>query len=274
MIINKHRIAGLAALLVSLAGPAAADGYVSPKSLKDAPAPCCEANWNGIYIGMAFGWGSMVAGQDDDWGPAPGNTPFHNEHEFGSDGILGVVRVGLDRQVMHGIVIGAFAEYEFHDMGFGGKSSSGRRTKEYMSGGNRFSRDVDADHGWAVGARLGLVRHCCTMWYTTVGYTQTQIEFEFKRNDVDVLGAAKSQTFGAVFFGGGVEQQLGRGWALALEYRYAIYEEKVIFAGFHDGSGGAVNYHDEKLFPSIHSVRLGLTYKFDVHGHRVAEPLK
>lgn len=274
MIINTHRMAGIAALIVCLSGPAAADGYVSPKSLKDAPSPCCEANWNGVYIGVALGWGSMVAGQDDDWGPGPGITPFHNEHEFGSDGILGVLRIGLDRKIMHGIVIGAFADYEFHDLGFGGRSTNGRRTKEYIVAGNRFSRDVDANSGWAVGARLGLARDCCTMWYSTIGYTQTEIEFDFKRNDVDILGTKKSTTFGGLFVGGGVEQQLGRGWALALEYRYAMYEDKLIFSGFHDGSGGILAYHDEKLFPNIHSVRLGLSYKFDVHGHRAVEPLK
>src|SRR5436189_3332382 len=82
---------------VLMASPALADGYAA----KAAPVACCEANWNGIYFGGGVGWGAMITGQTDSFGPvAPVGTV--NEHEFGSDGVFGFLRLGLDRQVHPG----------------------------------------------------------------------------------------------------------------------------------------------------------------------------
>jgi outer membrane immunogenic protein len=265
---KKLMALALSGAAVFMASPALADGY-KPKA---APVACCEANWNGIYFGGGVGWGAMITGQTDSFGPAaPVGTV--NEHEFGSDGVFGFLRLGLDRQVHPGIVLGAFADFEFHDVGIFGRVSSQRRaTKFFTAGTDTFRTDVDLDTSWAVGARLGFVRSCCTMWYINAGYTQADVNFKFTQNNVTVPGTRNDVTVAGWFLGGGVEQQLGRGFALNLEYRLASYESKEVFNGQY--TINTVNsFHREELDPTVHTVRLGVIYKFDVHTPRV-EPLK
>ncbi len=259
-------LGGAAALMAS---PALADGYKA----KAAPVACCEANWNGIYFGGGVGWGAMITGQTDNFGPTAAVGTI-NEQEFGSDGVFGFLRVGLDRQVHPGIVLGAFADFEFHDLGIFGKVSNQRRaTKYFTTTTETFRTDVDLDTSWALGARLGFVRSCCTMWYINAGYTQADIDFKFTRNNVTVPGTRNDVTLSGWFLGGGVEQQLSRGFALSLEYRLASYDSKEVFNGQYS-INGANQFHREELDPTVHTVRLGLTYKFDVHNRAAAVPLK
>lgn len=275
MTIKTAALAAIGALVLTT-GAALANGGKTVGSLKDpgpVAAPCCDANWNGFYFGGGLGWGTMIASQTDDWGPSAASTPNHNEHEFGSDGIFGFLRIGLDRQVHPGIVLGAFADFEFHDTGFGSFGRRERRTKDFVVGTDRFSRDVDVDTAWAIGARIGVISNCCTMWYFNAGYTEAELDFKFTRNNVTVPGTVAGETYGGWFIGGGLEQQLARGWGLSFEYRLAALDNKTIFSGFYD-MGGATNYHLEKLEPTLHTVRMGVTYKFDIDRGRMLEPMK
>jgi len=263
-------LGGAAALMAS---PALADGYKA----KAAPVACCEANWNGIYFGGGFGWGAMITDHSDSFGPtaALGST---NGQDIGSDGVFGFLRLGLDRQVHPGIVLGAFADFEFHDIGIFGSLSNQRRgskTKYYAppTFTDVFQHDVSLDTAWAIGARLGFVRSCCTMWYINGGYTQADVDFTFTLNNATLPGSRNDVTLGGWFLGGGVEQQLGRGLALSLEYRYASYDSKEVFNG-QNTITGINQFHREEIDPTIHTVRLGLTYKFDVHNRAAVVPLK
>ena len=174
------------------------------------------------------------------------------------------------------MVIGAFADYEFHDAGIFGKAMRDRRdTKNFVVGTDTFERTVDLNNAWAIGARIGMARSCCTLWYLNAGYTQAELESRFRINGADVSGARKDNRHDGWFWGGGVEQQLGRGFSLALEYRYATYDSKESFNGQY-AMGGVTSWHQEELDPVVHTVRLGVNYKFDIHGAReaVAEPMK
>ena len=112
------------------------------------------------------------------------------------------------------------------------------------------------------------------MWYINAGYTQADVDFTFTLNNVTVPGSRNDVTLGGWFIGGGVEQQLGRGFALSMEYRYANYDVEGSLQRFvHDGRREPM-FHREELDPTIHTVRLGLTYKFDVHNRAAAVPLK
>jgi len=110
------------------------------------------------------------------------------------------------------------------------------------------------------------------MWYINGGYTQADLNFKFTQNGVSVPGTRNDVTVPGWFIGGGVEQQFGRGFALSLEYRLAEYESKDVFNGAYT-MVGVTNVHREELEPTVHTLRLGLTYKFDVHGPREM-PLK
>jgi opacity protein-like surface antigen len=61
--------------------------------------------------------------------------------------------------------------------------------------------------------------------------------------------------------------------ALSLEYRYASYDSKEVFNGQNTITGANL-FHREEIDPTIHTVRLGLTYKFDVHNRAAVVPLK
>jgi outer membrane immunogenic protein len=264
---------GGAAML--MASPALADGSVAKKR---APVvECCDANWNGIYFGGGVGWAAMITDHTDVFGPtATGPTDFHNRQDLGSDGVFGFLRVGLDRQVHPGIVVGAFADFELHDIGAFGSLSNQRRSKKkqyYAPPGNDvFQNDVSLDSAWALGARIGFVRSCCTMWYINGGYTRAEIDHTFTVNNVSLTDSRNDVTLGGFFLGGGVEQQLGRGFALSLEYRYAAYESKEVYNGRYYVNG-TEETHRQDIDPTVHSMRLGLTYKFDVH-QRAPAPLK
>jgi opacity protein-like surface antigen len=256
-----------------MAGPALADGY------KRAPvaAACCDTNWNGIYFGGGFGWAALLTNQDDHWA-STGNS---NRQELGSDGAFGFLRIGLDRQIHSGFVLGAFADYEFHDIGIGGSSSnsSRRQKKSYhynpiTTNFDLVENDASLDSTWAVGARLGLVRSCCTMWYVNGGYTQAELDRTFRVSNNTIVGNSNSDvTVGGWFAGAGVEQQLGKGFSLFMEYRYASFETKDVFNGTYT-LGGVNDTHRHEVDPIIHSVRFGLSYKFDVHQRAAVVPLK
>ena len=261
---------GGAAML--MAGPALADGY------KRAPvaAVCCDANWNGVYFGGGFGWAALLTNQDDHWA-STGNS---NRQELGSDGAFGFLRIGLDRQIHSGFVLGAFADYEFHDIGIGGSSSnSSRRQKKYYhytapTTFDLVENDASLDSTWAVGARLGLVRNCCTMWYLNAGYTQADLDRTFRLSNGSIVGNSNNDvTVGGWFVGAGVEQQLGKGFFLSMEYRYATYEtegrlQRHVYARRRDRYSSPRGRSDHPLGA------LGLTYKFDIHQRAAVVPLK
>lgn len=156
----------------------------------------------------------------------------------GGEGIFGTVTVGYDVQINSRLVAGLFADYDF----------SGISTE--LSGGG-FSASADHKYSWAIGGRLGFLTNPGTLWYGTVGYTQAEFEIDSTGGGIPV------PTFQGYFVGAGVESQLGGGWALRGEYRFSQYESENI-AGFVD------------VEPSMHTVRVSLTYKFgrrdEVHG--------
>ena len=227
------------AALVATAGVANADGY-GYGSAKDAPLAAPQVNWNGLYIGAAIGYGFA-----------------HNEvtYEYESpdiydglngDGFQGILTLGYDRQIHNGLVFGIFADYAFGKLEWENSWSDVRAT-------------LSVDDSWAVGARLGLIRSCCTMWYATAGYAQAKFELK------DTSGGSwfdedATTTLKGWFVGGGVEQQLRDNLFLKAEYRYTDYGSEKLYAS---------EYETLDVDTNVHSVRLGVNWKVDLFGgHR------
>jgi outer membrane immunogenic protein len=253
MISNRIWV-GLGALLL-MSSPALADGM---RSVKDAPV-CCEANWNGLSIGAGVGVSVFLNRQTDIvTGPPPPGLPppppvTDPFDAVGGSSILGTVSIGYDRQVAPGVVIGVFTDYDFSDTEF-----------EHTNGVVETIRLRDT---WSVGARIGLVRSCCTLWYVNAGYANA--DFRYRFTDASLATFAHDDRVGGWFAGVGVEQQIGRGLSLKLEYRFNRFEDAAF--SFVD-TGGTT--HDMKFEPELHTVRLALTYRFDVHRDRYVAPLK
>ena len=210
---------GVVGGLTLLSGAALADGMGSRKA-----ASCCDAArpWTGFYIGIGAGAASVV--HDVSLGD------FVGFDGVGGEGVFGTVVVGYDRMLTSRIVGGIFADYDFasnvsSDLSIGLASFSAEQ-KDTLS----------------VGARLGVLSSPTTLWYGTVGYTQT--EFDLKGINISL------PDFKGYFVGAGVESQLVGGWNLRAEYRFSQFDsETVLFEGI-------------TVEPSTHSARLALTYKW------------
>jgi outer membrane immunogenic protein len=205
---------GLAAGLTLLSGAAMADGS------RGKAASCCDAArpWTGFYIGIGAGAGAVV-------------TDISGFDGIGSEGAFGSVMVGYDRQLSSRIVGGVFADYDF---------ASNVST-------DFFGLSIDQKNTLSVGARLGLLSSPTTLWYGTVGYTQTEF---------DLSGLPD---FKGYFLGAGVESQLHGGWNLRAEYRFSQFDSEELWA------------FGPSAEPSSHTARFALTYKWGreeaAHGH-------
>jgi opacity protein-like surface antigen len=252
---TKRTLALTVGATVLAANSALADGPRYPS--RDAPVACCEATWNGFYLGGSVGVAASITRQTDiiTRPPPPAAPPPPPEVDpfdgLAGRGFLGSVVIGYDRQVGPGIVIGVFTDYDFTDAEF--------------THTNNLRETIRVNDIWSVGARIGLVRDCCALWYVTAGYTNA----DFKYHLADTTTYNFNSRLDGWFTGIGVEQQIGRGLALKLEYRYGRFEDSSF--SFVDGGGSR---HDVTKEPELHSVRLGLAYKFDLGRGRDIVPLK
>lgn len=270
----KKALIGIAAgaALTFSAGAAYADGY-GYGSVKDAMAPQ-QVNWNGLYIGAAVGYGIASTELDyrseyydydlDDWYGGAANLDGISSHGF-----QGVVTLGYDRQIHPNVVLGIFADYAIGDL------ETKASITDFDGDGLRFKADV-AD-SWAIGARLGFVRSCCSMWYLAAGYAQADLDWNISaiyEGEVDgsISGGKKLSGW---FIGGGVEHQLRENLFLKFDYRYTAYDTERLFGYVYDNG---FDYESQSLDEqtSVHSVRLGVNWKVDLfHGHHAsAAPLK
>lgn len=249
-----------AGLLACSAGIALADGI--PTAANVAEAPIGGNDWRGFYVSAALGYGWSDSSQyvEVDQGN-DGIIDGRFNKSFEADGVLGAVGLGYDFTVRDNIVLGAFADYTFGDLD---------DKYDTPANGVILPGSVKAKYEdiWAVGARFGLVVHKDMLLYGTVGYTAADFSAE---ND---SGKGKKDLDG-YFVGAGLERLLCNNLYLKAEYRYSDYgdfsEVSVDEAppkGCGVGCSSKVEFENE-----IHSVRVGLAYKFGGRREEAA-PLK
>jgi outer membrane immunogenic protein len=239
-------IAAFAAVFGFGGGAQAADlygGYGAP-SMKDAPVYVSAPVWTGFYVGAGIGAGAMVNDVDINGGALFGA----DVDGLGGEGILGTVQAGYDRQIGHRLVRGVFVDYDF----------SGLSTDiDVRFGNTKASADIDLDHMWSVGGRIGYLVNPSTMLYGFLAYTEANFDAP------SFGGALDIDDFQGYSVGVGLETQLSGNWFLKGEYRFTQLDSEDIIGG-----GNGVD-----LEPSIHTARAVLTYKFNPFGG-YHEPLK
>lgn len=140
-------------------------------------------------------------------------------------GAQGVVSAGYDVQVSPNVVLGVLVDYAFGDVD-----------------GDLFPLRFTISNQWAVGARAGFLATARSLWYANAGWTRADF-------DLTVPGfTLVDKSLNGFFVGGGVEQALSRNVSLKLEYRFSDYEN--------------FNFGGIKFDNTVHSVRLGVNYKF------------
>jgi outer membrane immunogenic protein len=143
--------------------------------------------------------------------------------DVGLNGAQGIVSAGYDWQLTQRVVAGVLVDYAF------GKVDG-------SFGADRLS----IDNQFAIGGRLGYLLNPKSLLFATAGWTRAKFESaDFTRLNTSVHG---------FFVGGGLEQALSNNLSLALEYRFSDYN--------------AFSSLDDKFNNDVHSVRLGLNYKF------------
>ena len=145
--------------------------------------------------------------------------------DFGQNGAQGIVSAGYDWQLTQRVVAGVLVDYAF------GKVD-----------GSVFGDRISIDNQFAIGGRLGYLLNPKSLLFATAGWTRAKFESpDLPQVNTSVHG---------FFVGGGLEQALSNNLSLKVEYRFADYHA---FDPEDDGS---------KFNNDVHSVRLGLNYKF------------
>lgn len=249
----RHPLALTLALSLSALSAQAVPGLAqSYASVKDSLGDCCEASFNGLYISGFLGGQhaeTEVGARLTDPLFVPGADPLaqigFNAIGAGfdglnTDGIFGAVQIGYDREIHPGIVVGVYGEY-----------IAGETDETFDVAGNPATLSVEAQ--WTVGAKLGMVIECCVMGYLTAGYASGESGASYQGNSFrwDNTGFT---------LGLGIETILGRGFSYKLDYQYISFNEETFdFGGL-----------DVRVQSDLHQLRLGLNYRFDVHGPDVA----
>lgn len=238
-------------LALALAATAAFTGQVSAadmavKARPVAPPPVAVANWTGCYIGGGGGYGLFAADHDQIAITTPqlaGNTFAVGtltsvNQTAGGRGYLGIVGGGCDYQfgggfLGGGLVIGAFADYQWSDIHGQTTSAAFNFNDGSAVGlvGTLRQRDT-----WAVGGRVGFVATPQLMTYITGGYTEARFDsVNFTAAYTPFIGQGNGlnlpgQTYSGYFVGGGTEYALGflPGLFLKTEYRYSSFDSKTI----------------------------------------------
>jgi outer membrane immunogenic protein len=219
-------ILGVAAALMLCAGQVVAEGLPSRSAVR-GPEVAGTTSWTGFYIGAGIGGGAEILGLGTSG--VPGTT------DLGGEGAFATVVLGYDYQLGSRWVAGVFADFDLSDI-------SGK-----FVGGNVARVSLDHNYSWSVGARLGTLVNPTTLLYGTVGYSQAEFEFSGTVNDSD--------TFEGYFAGAGIETFLRENWTLKFEYRFSNF-------GVTDLRNGDLGFFGGTADPSLHTARLGLSYKF------------
>ena len=225
----------LAAMLV---GVGSASAQTQPI---DIPASAYGPAWTGFYVGAAFGVEAMV----DRASTSAAGTSLSVDG-LGGQGVLGSIYGGVDYQFIPQALVGALAE-----LSYGGLDS----TVSAQVPGASAALTSHPDLSWALLLRAGVLPTPSTLLYGIGGYAGQSLH-----TTATAFGGGGSaffdsrDTFNGWTIGAGIETRLGAGWTSKVEYRYSQFEQKTL-------PGTALS-----LWPSIHTARLGLTYRFGAPG--------
>ncbi|MGF1621540.1 MAG: outer membrane protein [Rhodomicrobiaceae bacterium] len=237
-------IAALAATIGMSTSAHAAD--LGESSYKDEPVVYeTPRSWTGIYLGAGVGAGAVVHELDASY------STHHNEVRsknggshgagivfdgIGGEGAFGTLQLGYDRQLSSRFVIGAFVDYDFSDI---------TTDLKVYDNNSSFTTELELDHMWSVGARLGWLTSPDTMLYALIAYTQGEFNWDDANFSLDTEG----WTLGA-----GIETMLSDNWSIKGEYRFTQFDsENVIdYRGF-----------NLDIEPSVHTARVVLSYRIN-----------
>lgn len=238
-----------AGILALGAGAATADGIY-------APYPQREADWTGLFVSASIGYGWADTALDVTSTPNGGGPTTFTNGDGEPEGFLGAVGAGYDLSIGNDLILGVFGDFTFGEMDDRFTTSGGVDIRSSY------------DDVWAIGGRIGYVVAKDTMLYGTIGYTQA----DFHASNTD--GTLQDDLDG-YFVGAGLDRKICDSLFLKAEYRYSDYDNTSTFETTGGGACGGPCDVTTDWEHEIHTIRVGLAYKF---GHRetvsTAAPLK
>ena len=199
--------------------------------------------WTGCHIAAHVGY--SIAEHDTTLA-VPGFAGVNLDSLSASGAGLGG-GVGCDLRLSNApIVVGAWADWSWRDL-----EQSNTLTLGGFTAGTRYA----VEDAWAVGARAGVLINDATLLYALAGYT------EARTSSLTVTAGGGGGSIGMPdlsgwLVGGGLETQLGSGWALRAEYRYARYDGETVAL-----IPGALNLD---LDTSEHTARIGAIWRLSI----------
>jgi len=244
-------------------------------------------SWSGLYIGAhgGYAWGDV---DGDVTYSSPNNNQTAADHfpdgtglSISADGWFGGGQIGYNTQHQN-LVFGIEADVSGGDINGGGS-----RTTHNFGGWGSYTKDISTDIDWlgTVRGRLGIATGPA-LFYATGGFAWAKTDADqsvtFNGGNggapgLHAVGSA-SKTLTGWTAGGGVEWQIAHSWSLKSEYLYVdLGSANYNFVGAHTGIGGGApgDPHTTDGFDTdvtLHSVRVGLNYKFGERNEFV--PLK
>jgi outer membrane immunogenic protein len=217
---NIIRSLAVSTLLIAASLQIASAADIPLKAPPVAPPPA--RNWTGCYVGAGGGYGMWS--QDEQTFLLSG-APDSFVSAASGRGWIATVQGGCDYQFNggpfgNGVVIGAFADYNWSDI----HGSNNISVATFPFNGNEKMSGY-----WAVGGRLGYLPMDRLLVYVSGGYTQAK--FDAYNLGFNIVGAPagvfgiNSHTRSGGFIGSGYEYYLGwlPGLTWKTEYRFAKY---------------------------------------------------
>lgn len=226
-----------AGLLAIGAGAALADGIPTAANIY---APMEDNDWSGFFVSGSLGYG---------WSDSSHFLDINGTSDrdsFEADGFQGTVGTGYDWTFGRGLLFGVFGDYTFGDLDDSTSLSVVPGTFE-----NSY------DNVFAIGVRAGYVIHKDLLLYGTVGYTSADFESKFN-------GAKLKDDLDGYFVGVGLERKIHDNFYLKAEYRFSDFSDtsgSETVTNINPPCGGVCDVRTE-FEHEIHSVRVGLAYKF------------
>ena len=213
-----------------MAGPALADGYKTGA----ASSRLLRSELERHLLRRRLRLGRRCSPTRTTTGPLTGNS---NRQELGSDGAFGFLRIGLDRQIHSGFVLGAFADYRVPRHRHRRLVIQQQPPAEEIlppprppSPIRRERRSLDST--WAIGAearlRAQLLRDVVHQRRLHASRRRPHVYAEQRHA---ASAAATTSRSAAGSLAAASSSSWARGSALSMEYRYASYETKEVFNG-------------------------------------------
>ena len=207
--------------LIAFAGSAPAPSGTEMKEA--APAPSCDFNWTGFYVGLNVGYSRGDPG-DTEFSPLPDVPSFFDLEKTtlntDPDGVIGGGQIGYNYQ-WNMWVFGAEADFQGSDMG-GTAFASPITNSIGDSVPDSFLRaHQNTDWLGTVRGRIGFAPLCRLLVYATGGLAYGHVNFAADTHYATIdYSTSFDKTREGWTVGGGLEYALTHRWSIKAEYLY------------------------------------------------------